>query len=132
MNTIGHLDHISPISFLAPQVHPKAWGSETWIINTRLYCAKLLSFDESKSFSNHYHWQKDECWYVVSGKLVMEYLDLSNATPLTRVLLPGDVVHVPPGNPHKLTALVDSVIYETSTMHDDRDSYRIGKGDSQK
>ena len=126
------LIRIQPISFPSAQIHTKAWGSETWVINTPLYCAKILTFGAGKSFSDHYHWVKDECWYVVKGKLLLELYNLGNAARLERIILPGEVIHVPPGNPHKLTALEDSIIYETSTTHDEGDSYRIGKGDSQK
>jgi len=80
---------------------------------------------------SHYHWEKVETWYVVSGTLLMKFYDLSNADEKQRVLYKGDVIHVPAGNPHQLTAIEDSVIYETSTPHRDEDSYRIKKGSSQ-
>lgn len=125
-------DIIEPISFPPIKFVPKAWGSEQWIINNDLYCAKILSFGAGRSFSNHFHFSKIETWYVLVGSLILEYFDLSNASVKTKTVSVGDVIHVPRGNPHKLTALIDSVIWETSTHHDDFDSYKIGKGDSQK
>jgi mannose-6-phosphate isomerase len=123
---------IVPISFLSVEQHPKAWGNEGWVVNNDKYCAKILDFNAGRSFSDHFHWTKEETWYVLKGHLILEYYDLSNATRLTKKLHVGDVVHVPPGNPHKLTAVVDSTILEVSTRHEETDSYRIGKGDSQK
>lgn len=125
------MSSITPISFLVPTFHPKAWGSETWLVNNDRYCAKILDFIKDESFSDHFHWTKEETWYVVDGKLLLEYYDLSNATRLTKELGIGDIIHVPPGNPHKLTALLDSKVLEVSTRHEESDSYRIGKGSSQ-
>jgi len=126
---------IQPISFGSPELHPKKWSppgeGELWIINNEHYCAKILPFKVGESFSSHYHWEKVETWYVVSGTLLMKFYDLSNADEKQRVLYKGDVIHVPAGNPHQLTAIEDSVIYETSTPHRDEDSYRIKKGSSQ-
>jgi mannose-6-phosphate isomerase len=122
---------IQPISFLKPELHPKKWGSETWAINTPLYCLKILDFIAGHEFSDHYHWIKDECWYLLEGELRLDYYDLSNAEKQWRHLYPGDVIHIPPGNPHKLTAIKNSRVLEVSTTHHEEDSYRIGKGSSQ-
>lgn len=112
--------------------HPKGWGEEIWIINTDQYCGKLLKFNKGALFSDHFHVNKDEAWYVLSGKLELHHYNLANADKITTVLEAGDVVHVPPTKPHQLHALEESVVIEVSTPHDEADSYRIGKGDSQK
>ncbi len=123
---------IQPIQFLKPEYHPKAWGDgEIWITNNDRYCAKILKFNKGKSFSFHYHFDKGEYWYIVKGQLLMKYFDLSKADELEKILNEGDIVYIPPGNPHKLTALQDSDIFEVSDHHEDSDSYRIGKGRSQ-
>ncbi len=123
---------IPPITFTTPEVHPKGWGEEKWLVNNDRYCAKILRFNAGAKFSMHYHWEKHEHWYLVSGKLMLGYFDLSNAEHRTKLILPGDVVGVPAGNPHQLIALEESVVWEVSTRHDEQDSYRVGKGDSQK
>lgn len=129
------LKPIEPISFPAAQIYPKAWGKdgvgEIWIINNSHYCLKILQFAAGKDFSMHFH-QKHETWYVAEGQLLMEYYDLSNADLMKRTLNVGDIVHVPAGNPHKLTSILPSTIYEVSTTCYDWDSSRIGKGSSQK
>ena len=123
---------MSRIEIKKAEVHPKGWGTEVWIINTDKYCGKLLKFNKGASFSDHYHIIKDETWYVLDGKLELRHFDLSNADRIITELGPGSVVHIPPSTPHQLVAIEPSVIVEVSTTHDEADSYRIGKGDSQK
>jgi mannose-6-phosphate isomerase-like protein (cupin superfamily) len=127
---------IEPISFSKAELHPKKWSpegqGELWIVNNQDYCMKKLPFKKGGSFSMHYHWNKKEHWYVDKGQLLMKYFDLSCAEPKEMILNEGDVVGIPAGNPHQLFALEDSMILEVSTRHEDTDSYKIGKGDSQK
>lgn len=114
------------------ETHAKGWGEEVWIINNEKYCGKLLKFNKGAIFSDHYHIIKDEAWYVLSGKLELRYYDLANADRIIKQLGPGSVVHIPPNTPHQLVAHEASVVIEVSTPHDEADSYRIAKGDSQK
>lgn len=102
------------------------------MVNTDKYCGKLLKFKKGALFSDHFHILKDETWYVLEGKLELRHYDLTNAEKLTAIIKRGDVVRVPPNNPHQLRALEPSIVIEISTPHDEKDSYRIGKGDSQK
>lgn len=120
------------IKKIKPERHPKGWGEELWIINTDKYCGKLLKFNKGATFSDHFHIIKDETWYVLEGKLELRHYDLANADKLTTIIKRGDTVRVPPNNPHQLHALEPSIVIEVSTPHDEKDSYRIGKGDSQK
>lgn len=121
-------DTIQPISFSVPELHTKGWGTETWLVNNDDYCAKILRFFKGAKFSYHYHWIKVEHWYLVEGRLLLRYFDLSNADEKTREINPGEVVSVPAGNPHQLIALEDSVVWEVSSTHYEEDSYRIQKG----
>lgn len=120
------------ITFNRPEKHPKGWGAEYWLANNDLYCGKLLEFNKGASFSMHYHLNKTETFYVLHGILEIEYFDLTNAYRKTIKLYQGDIVDIPAGAPHKLTAIEEAVIIEISTHHEDKDSYRIEKGDSQK
>ena len=120
------------IEFLKGDYHPKGWGGEIWLVNNDKYCGKLLKFDAGASFSDHYHVVKEETWFVLDGEFELWHYDLTNADRLVTKLGPGDVAHIPPSTPHQLTALRAGTIIEISTTHDETDSYRIGKGDSQK
>ena len=114
------------------EAHPKKWGDELWITNNEKYCGKILRFNEGSSFSMHYHVLKEETWCVTKGRLKLEYYDLEKADKLDKILEEGDVVHLNPCVPHKLTALVESSVFEVSTQHFNDDSYRIENGASQK
>ena len=122
---------ISPV-FSRLEAHPKKWGDELWITNNEKYCGKILRFNEGSSFSMHYHILKEETWCVTKGSLKLEFFDLEKAERRERKLVEGDVVHLKPCTPHKLTALEDSTVFEVSTQHSNSDSYRIEKGASQK
>lgn len=111
---------------------PKGWGEELIIENNEMYCGKLLIFKSGCKFSMHYHMIKDETWYVNSGTFIYRYIDTRNANVLEVNLKPGDIVRQKPGQPHQLIAETDGIIFEVSTHHEDSDSYRVWKGDSQK
>ena len=110
----------------------KGWGEEVWLVNNNEYCGKILKFNSGARFSMHYHINKEETFFVSKGKLSLKSINLENAEEFTKEINAGDVVDIPRFAPHQLTALEDSEIIEFSTHHEDSDSYRIAKGDSQK
>ena len=105
--------------FPAANVHcvPKAWGEEHWIVN-RDYCGKKLVLRKNRRCSLHSHKEKDEVFYIVSGKVRMEI------GGKTYALLPGDFVHISPSTDHRFTGMEDSEIIEFSTHHEEEDSFR--------
>ena len=111
---------------------PKGWGNELIIENNEMYCGKLLKFKKGCKFSMHYHMVKDETWYVEEGKFIYRWIDTETAEIKVVRLYPEDVVRQRPGQPHQLEAVTDGVVFEVSTHHEDSDSYRVFKGDSQK
>lgn len=111
---------------------PKGWGEELIIENNELYCGKLLIFKQGCKFSMHFHMNKDETWYVQEGIFLYRWIDTRTAEVHDVALKAGDIVRQRPGQPHQLIADTDGVIFEVSTHHEDSDSYRVWKGDSQK
>jgi len=111
---------------------PKGWGEELIIENNEMYCGKLLIFKKGCKFSMHYHMNKDETWYVHSGTYIYRFINTENADLIEIKIIPENIVRQRPGQPHQLEALEDGTIFEVSTHHEDEDSYRIWKGDSQK
>lgn len=97
----------------------KVWGSEIWMANTDLYCGKLLELKKGKRCSFHYHKKKDETFYLLSGKVLIELEDFES------LMIVGDCVRIKPRIKHRFSGLEDSVIIETSTHHDESDSYRF-------
>ncbi len=111
---------------------PKGWGEEIIIENNEMYCGKVLIFNQGCKFSMHYHMIKDETWYVEYGEFLYRWIDTETADINEEKLVEGDVVRQRPGQPHQLEALSNGRIFEVSTHHEDSDSYRVTKGDSQK
>ena len=97
----------------------KKWGEEIWMVNTDLYCGKKLILRKGKRCSLHYHKNKDETFYIDSGKVLMEVEGEKN------VLIPREAILIRPGIKHRFSGLEDSVIIEISTHHEDSDSYRV-------
>ncbi|HRP30474.1 MAG TPA: cupin domain-containing protein [Agriterribacter sp.] len=108
----------------------KNWGFELWIVNKPAYCGKLLHFIKGKKCSWHKHIEKDETFYVHSGKLQVKYGYSENIEDAHEIILEaGDNFYVPPTLVHQIIALEDTDMFEFSTMHKEEDSIRIIKGD---
>jgi mannose-6-phosphate isomerase-like protein (cupin superfamily) len=109
----------------------KGWGSENiWATNDK-YCGKLLKFNQGAKFSMHFHAEKEETWYVLSGSFIVRCIDTTNANQYEQALKEGDVWHNKPLLPHQLICVEEGVIIEVSTPDSVEDNYRVGKGDSQ-
>jgi mannose-6-phosphate isomerase-like protein (cupin superfamily) len=110
----------------------KGWGHEVIIVNNDLYCGKILHFNKGAKFSMHFHLKKKETWYVASGSFLFRWINTRNADVIEETLGVGDTITNEVGEPHQIIALEEGDIFEVSTQHFDSDSYRVGKGDSQK
>jgi len=100
-----------------PEIHEKAWGSEEWIVN-REYCGKIMNLKKGFRCSIHYHKIKDETFFFLSGRVLLELGDER------RIMRSGEVVVIEPGVKHRFTGLEDSQIIEFSKHHEEEDSYR--------
>ncbi len=109
--------------------HVKGWGFEDWIVNSALYCGKILSINKGKRCSLHYHKLKTETMLVVEGLVRMDFRRQDQEELDSVLLSSGDVFHIEPGLLHRFTAIEQSVIHEFSTQHFEEDSIRIEKGD---
>lgn len=111
----------------------KGWGYELiWATNDK-YCGKIMVFEkEGAKFSMHFHREKDETWFVNSGKFKIRWIDTANAQLYEKEISEGETWHNPPLQPHQLECLVaGSSITEVSTPDSVEDNYRIIPGDSQ-
>lgn len=97
---------------------PKVWGEEHWIVN-REYCGKKMVLRRGFRCSMHLHRNKDEVFYVIRGRILLEMGDGE------RIMGPGDHHHIPPGVEHRFWGLEDAEIIEFSTHHEEEDSYRV-------
>lgn len=108
-----------------PQVE-KLWGTEIWLTNTPLYCAKLLHLQPEYKCSLHYHPIKTETFIILEGEVGVEYGQDSTCLVTTRYS-PGDKIDIPPTHPHRFYALDNNpaLILEVSTQHSDTDVVRL-------
>lgn len=105
------------------KIVPKVWGRELWIVNTDKYCGKILEINKGYRCSLHYHKNKDETFYILEGKVLMEVDETKE------IMGKGRVQHIAPGVKHRFTGLEDSRIIEFSTYHEEEDSYRETKSE---
>jgi mannose-6-phosphate isomerase-like protein (cupin superfamily) len=110
----------------------KGWGHEFIFATNDKYCGKLLKFNKDARFSMHFHSEKDETWFVLSGKFLVKYIDTKDASHHERELSQNDVWHNPPLFPHQVICLEEGILIEVSTPDSVEDNYRVAKGDSQK
>lgn len=97
----------------------KVWGKEEIIANNEMYCGKILHLKKGHRCSYHHHNQKHETFYVMSGKVFLEFSNINNY-----LLNPEMSVEVKPKQEHRFTGIEDSKIIEFSSHDDPKDSYR--------
>ena len=99
----------------------KTWGFEKWLVNTRKYCGKILFIRKGCKSSLHYHKEKDETFYINSGKIKLVI------SGRRRIMRKGDYQRIVPLVRHQFVGLEDSEIIEFSTHHFDFDTCRISR-----
>jgi mannose-6-phosphate isomerase-like protein (cupin superfamily) len=110
----------------------KGWGSEDIWVSNDYYCSKFMRFNEGAKFSMHFHKDKIETWYVMSGEFLVKWINTKDAFIDTQLLKTGDVWHNNPLLPHQLICEKAGTILEVSTPDSVEDNYRVMPGDSQK
>jgi mannose-6-phosphate isomerase-like protein (cupin superfamily) len=110
----------------------KGWGHEFIFATTDKYCGKVLKFNKDARFSMHFHSEKDETWFVLSGKFLVKWIDTKDASIHENEIKEGDTWHNPPLFPHQVICIEEGVLIEVSTPDSVEDNYRVLPGDSQK
>ncbi len=91
------------------------WGKEDLLVLIpKKLTLKLLELKKGKKGGLQYHRKKNECGFVISGKLLVRY-DSGNNKLKEKILKKGDVFHFPPGSVHQEEAITDCKIIEAST-----------------
>jgi mannose-6-phosphate isomerase len=98
-----------------PQRVEKPWGWELLWARADAYVAKILFVKAGESLSLQFHREKDESWYVESGRAHLEVGEVGEAVLKEEVIVPGACFHFTPGTVHRVTALEDTTILEVST-----------------
>jgi mannose-6-phosphate isomerase-like protein (cupin superfamily) len=93
----------------------KPWGHELIWALTDDYCGKVLVVRAGHSLSLQFHREKDESWYVESGRAKLELGSAGDAVLTEEVIGAGASFRFRPGTVHRVTALEDTTILEVST-----------------
>jgi mannose-6-phosphate isomerase len=98
-----------------PRRVEKPWGYELIWALTDAYCGKLLFVRAGHSLSLQFHRQKDEAWYIQSGRVKLELGQVGEGILSEEVVSAGASFRYPPGTVHRVTAMEDTMILEVST-----------------
>ena len=93
----------------------KPWGSETIWAKTDRYVGKVLFVKAGESLSLQFHREKDESWYVQSGRAKLELGDAGEAVLSEEIVSAPAFFRFLPGTVHRVTAIEDTTIVEVST-----------------
>ena len=89
----------------------KPWGYEKVLIHTEKYLTKELYLKEGFQTSFHYHENKDETMYILSGAGYIEFEDKKE------YFGPNDSIRIKPNIVHSIVATENTVLHEVSTPY---------------
>ena len=89
----------------------KPWGYEKILILTEKYSTKELYIKEGFRTSLHYHTEKDETMYILSGAGYIEFEDRKE------FFLKNDSIRIEPGVVHSIVATENTLLHEVSTPY---------------
>jgi mannose-6-phosphate isomerase-like protein (cupin superfamily) len=98
-----------------PRRVEKPWGWELIWAHAEAYVGKTLFVRAGHSLSLQYHVEKDESWYVESGRAKLELGDTGAAVLSQEIITAGATFRFRPGTVHRVSALEDTTILEVST-----------------
>ncbi len=113
---------VSPDAIVSPAegAHrvSKPWGEELWLVpEGAAFGFKLITLTAGSQTSLQYHQQKEEAALVLEGRALLLVASDPRATPSSIPLATGDVMHLRPLVVHRIVAVTDVRIVETSTPH---------------
>lgn len=92
----------------------KPWGHEIIWAHTERYVGKVLFIKAGERLSLQYHQKKDETVYVMSGKMIFE-VGPKDQPREELTMNAGDSYHITPFTTHRMIAVEDTYILESST-----------------
>ena len=116
-----------------PQITTKPWGYEELWALTDTYAAKVLFVRRGEKLSLQYHETKEETLRVMRGAMLLD-IEVDGELRMQH-MIESECVHIPPNTTHRIEAVTDCWIIETSSTELDdvvrlEDKYgRIGGND---
>lgn len=86
---------------LCKNFNPHLWGGEVPLVNTSLYCGKLICLKLGYQSSYHYHKVKDETFYCLFGEVKLEIGKEKKEV----ILRAGDSFRLTPTIVHRFSAI---------------------------
>jgi len=98
-------------------VGKRPWGKEILLVLIpKVLTLKLLKIKKGFKGGLQYHRRKNECGYLLSGKLILRYVDKKGKI-ISKTLKKGSSFHIPPEAIHQEEAISDCQIIEASSPH---------------
>ena len=106
------------IKILKPEkLGQRDWGEEYLLsLVSGKYTFKKIIIKAGKKGGLQYHQKKNECAYLISGRLILKFDD-GKDNLVSKEIKPGQAFHIPPGAVHQEYAITDCEIIEVSTPH---------------
>ena len=102
---------------LKKNVGKRKWGKEILLVLIpKLLTLKLLIIKKGSKGGLQYHHKKNECGYILSGKLKFIFQN-KKGKQTRKILKKGDVFHIPPHSIHQEEAITECKIIEASSSH---------------
>lgn len=101
----------------------KVMGKEYWIVNTDLYCMKIMELYKNKECNFHMHLNKKETFIGLKGSIDL-FIENEGLVPLDS----GHKYTLEPKTGHFFRGVDDvNVFIEVSTHHEDSDTVYLTK-----
>lgn len=98
-------------------VGKRNWGQEyLLVLIPKILSLKKIFIKKGKKGGLQYHHKKNECGYLVNGKLLIRF-DNGKGKLISKIIKKGECFHFPPGAVHQEQALTNCTIIEASTPH---------------
>lgn len=99
------------------KIGKRVWGEEILLcLIPKILTLKILKIKKGTQGGLQYHRKKNECGYLMKGKLMIKY-ESSKKKLKTKIIKKGEVFYFPPGLIHQEKALTDCEIIEASSPH---------------
>jgi mannose-6-phosphate isomerase len=94
----------------------KPWGEERWLVpEGSPFGFKVIVVRAGARTSLQYHEAKEEANLILSGEGRLILAETPSAPRNEYLLVHGDIVHIKPGQVHRIEAVTDIVLVEVST-----------------
>jgi mannose-6-phosphate isomerase-like protein (cupin superfamily) len=104
----------------------KPWGNERWLHETGApFGFKVIQIKAGNRTSLQYHKRKVETYFILMGEGRLHYRRGPDAADEVMDFSSGAIGHVDPGAIHRVEAITDVILIESTTPDDGSDNVRI-------